>query len=335
MSGPLRDEMPAALVVIPGTGHYLHDVEGQRLSECLTSLGFAVERTPPSIPVSRRYALCCICSPHDVFDSLNNPDKAAATLGALRGRSEVMLGFTWEPAALPHFRRCWDLGRDLGWDALVDLGMHPQERRLLPPMQKTCRFLRDGLTPSERRQVQTFPSSGERSLPWVCVGSVAPHRAALVDYLVREVHPGGAVYLTCRTPGRDETGGTLGQAAFEKLLRGARFQVWCSQHLSFHLEPARFRMSLLAGCVPVKVLLAPSSEIDTAPCSYLLTEMEGLPSLLDPRQHRALWQRLRADYLAQPPLAEGLAELLETFGLTVRAAPKPAEAWNVAFRLAA
>jgi hypothetical protein len=332
---PSSGEGPAALVVVPAAAHYLHELEGRRLGECLAALGYAVEVASLPLAPRRSYELCCVSSPREVLPLGNAPAEASAALAQLRRASRVMLGFTSEPVALPAFGRSWELVRSSGWDGLIDVGLHCQGRRLLPAQRKGCRFLLDGLTPIERTQLQGAPPPGERPLPWVCIGSQAPQRAALADYLVQHAQPGGAVYLTSRPLGPSVPGRSLDRPAYERLLRSARFQVWCSRHLSFHLEPARFRMSVLAGCVPIKVVLTPHLEGEGGPFPYLVTDLMRLPALVDPGRGPTLWRRLRADYLALPSLAAGLAGLLGSFGLPVRPAVGPAPAPEATTRRAA
>jgi hypothetical protein len=322
-----KDRDRAARVVVPGKSHYLLDHEGERLGDCLTALGYRVEVGPldSSEQSGERLALCCVCSPQETVHMHPDPDRALVELARLRKASAVMLGFAAEAAAPTPFRRAWEISRHLGCDGLIDVGLQSQDLRLLPPMRKLYRFLLAGLTPSEVARARTLTPGEDRPIPWAFVGYLTPHRAALVDRLVQDVHPGGFVYLTGRPPVREEIGRALGRERFENILGRSLFQVWCSRHLSFYLEAERFRMALLAGCVPVKAILAPVDE-ETGPFPYLLAEPDELAEILDPGRYADLLERLREDYLRLPALADSLAELLGTFGLPADASdlPRPA-----------
>jgi hypothetical protein len=88
----------------------------------------------------------------------------------------------------------------------------------------------------------------------------------------------------------------------------------------FYLESERFRMSLLAGCVPVKALLHPAPGVPLLPFHYLLPAAECLADFLRSLDLPATWARFEDEFLALPPLEEGVAEALTGLGIAVNGA---------------
>ena len=156
---------------------------------------------------------------------------------------------------------------------ILDLGLHSQVQFLKPEDQANYRFVFSGLTPSEARQLELLDEDdAERTIPWAFVGHMTPHRVALVDHLVQSVDPRGFVYMPAAAPYTETGSPHLNQQQFERVLDRTRYQVWCSHHRYFYMEPERFRSSLLTGGVPVKVVDSRQDTPESAPLGYLMME---------------------------------------------------------------
>jgi hypothetical protein len=116
-----------------------------------------------------------------------------------------------------------------------------------------------------------------------------------------------------------ETGSPhLNQEQFETVLRHTRYQIWCSHHPHFYMEPERFRTSLLTGGVPIKVVNSREATPRTAPLGYLMMEAKEVGGRLTPGVFRQVRSRFRQDWLQFPTLSEGLARFLDEAGVLPR-----------------
>jgi hypothetical protein len=135
-------------------------------------------------------------------------------------------------------------------------------------------------------------------------------RTALVDYLVREVDPRGFAYIPQFAPYTEKGSPHLNGEQFLAVLRRTRYQIWCSHHSAFYMESERFRMSLLAGGVPVKVLASAEHCQAAAPFSYLMIEQSVLAERLRSFDFEVIRRRFRDDFRQIQPLPAGLAAFL-------------------------
>src|SRR5205823_1576345 len=92
-------------------------------------------------------------------------------------------------------------------------------------------------------------------------------------------------------------------------------QVWCSHHEHFYLESERFRMSLLAGCVPVKAVLQSPPHGALLPFYYLLAEVNELPERLRSMDLGLTRARFEEEFVGLPSLEDGFAEALAAVGV--------------------
>ncbi len=200
---------------------------------------------------------------------------------------------------------------------ILDLGLHDQSPFLDPADRSTYRFLFSGLTPSERRLLDGLDEgNADRPIPWAFVGHSTPHRAALVDHLVQTVDPRGFVYIPAPAPYTEKGSPHLNQQQFEAVLRHTRYQVWCSHHAYFYMEPERFRTSLLTGGVPVKVVDSRDEIPETAPLSYLMLEADEAGRYLTASGFAQMRHRFWKDWRRFPSLSEEIARVLPESGIT-------------------
>src|SRR5207248_3558879 len=91
--------------------------------------------------------------------------------------------------------------------------------------------------------------------------------------------------------------------------------VWCSHHAHFYMESERFRMSLLAGSVPVKVVPDRKAVPPRLLFDYLVLDEEEVAGRLREMDFAAVRRRFRDDFRAVPGVAAGLAGYLVAAGV--------------------
>ncbi len=216
------------------------------------------------------------------------------------------------------YRRADDLSRRCGVDVVLDLGLHDQSEFLDPVCRSLYHFVFSGLTPSELASLDTVARhDGDRAIPWAFVGHVTPYRAALVDLLVQQVDPSGFVYMPRPVPYTEKGSPHLNQEQFERVLQRTKYQVWCSHHDHFYLEPERFRASLLSGGLPMKVVFSSKQTPAASPFSYLLMEAGEAVRHMRMQSFTQVRRRFWSDWRARPTL---VGELARVFGLPASSA---------------
>ena len=235
------------------------------------------------------------------------------------GRCRAMASLSIDCVSTPWYHRIRDLSRRAGAGLILDLGLHDQSQfssRRSGRITGSCsQGLRLG---SAVARVAADEDDTERTIPWAFVGHMTPHRAALVDHLVQSVDPRGFVYMPAAAPYTEKGSPHLNQQQFERVLDRTRYQVWCSHHSYFYMEPERFRSSLLTGGVPVKIVDSRREVPKTAPLGYLMMEPadvgERLTESVFPRLRRRFWR----DWRCFPTLSQEIARVLQRPGSTRR-----------------
>lgn len=303
---------PRALVVIPGVVNYFYNLAGRRIAETLLSLNFDVDIREPRArdEVDSQWDVCFLCNIPEILEAHESPERGMAELRDLRTRSRRVHSISIDCVATPWFQRLSELSRHVQADSILDLGLVPQRPPIAATKGPSYRFLFSGLTPSERRLLDELDDErAERPLPWAFVGHITEARASLVDQLTQEVHPGGFIYVPQLAPYTETGSPHLNQRQFELVLQNARYQVWCSHHEHFYMEPERFRTSLLTGGAPIKVIDRHQARPEETPFDYLLIPKSDLARLAVEDYPRLL-RRFRDDWRGLPTLREGLDALL-------------------------
>jgi hypothetical protein len=325
-SGPALTR--AALVLIPAGLNYFYEQHGRRLAEALEALGFEVDvRTLATVP-QRTYDWCVLTNITEILLSHGQtaegevtgqitPQQEKAALNAMTRLHDHCgqvvccsldcVGTSWYEWIQ---RRC----AAVGIGPILDFGLQDQRTFLDALARCSYRFLVNGLTPSERRAVEQAPEQ-DRPIPWAYVGHATPNRVALVDHLVQEVDPRGFVYLPQLGKVTARGSPHLNQAQYDLVLKRSRYQVWCSHHTHFYMESERFRMSLLAGCVPIKVTPPEQPIPPGLPFDYLIVPEDQLTRRLRSFEARSLFQRFRDDFCNLPSLSSVLASYLAGRGI--------------------
>jgi hypothetical protein len=209
------------------------------------------------------------------------------------------------------YERIWEYCRDCDIDWVIDLGLFDQSAYLPANQRENYRFVFSGLTPSEKALLEDLPRRDTpRAFPWAFVGHKTPYRVALVDHLLQSVDPGGFIYMPLPAPYTEEGSPHLNQEKFEMVLRQTRYQIWCSHHHHFYMEPERFRMSLLTGSVPIKILDSDTDVPSEACFKYLMMEAAEVGQRLRTGDFQQVRERFWWDWRRAPLLSEELNRFL-------------------------
>jgi len=320
---------PTALVIVPAGLNYFYELHGQRLAEALRTLGFEVEIRTLASSSNRRYDLCLLTNISEIVISYGQegvrevqhqitPAQERAALDAVRRlhyHCASVFCCPLECTSTPWYEGIQRYCQATGIATILDFGLHDQSAALGAKARALYHYLTNGLTPSERRMVDEAEDDDERPIPWSIVGHVTQDRIALVERLVQQVDPRGFVYLPHLTKVASKGSPHLNQAQFDAVLRRSRYQIWCSHHKHFYMEGERFRMSLLAGCVPIKVVPNDQPVPSGMPFrSLVLSEAEVVKHLRE-FDFRVVRRRFRDDFRNLPGLTESLAAFLMARGI--------------------
>jgi hypothetical protein len=303
-----------ALVLIPGSVNYFYNAAGRRTGEALREIGFSVEIATLGQHSSRSYNFCLVSSLAEVIHSCGNEVVAHAALRDLQKSCGLIAALSIDCAATVWFHNTQKQCRSLKIPAILDLSLHDQRENLRSKDRADYYFFPAGLTSSEMRQVCQDVDDTGRAIPWAFIGHFTPARLALLDDLVRHLDPRGFVYMPMCAPYQEKGSPHLNEHQFNTVLARTRYQIWSSHHSAFYMESERFRMSLLAGGVPIKVLTT-ALPAPGCPFSYLMMEASALPSSIRRFDFALLRQQFRKEYLEIKPLSKGLADFLYCKGI--------------------
>ncbi len=302
-----------ALVLISGkSNNYFYNLCGRRLAETLRELSFEVDVTTLAEHPSKTYDWCVLSNISEVMLPLGDMVRAFEKLRKLKQSCKVMTSAAMECAATHWFRPLQEYTQEMEIESFLDIGLHDQREYLPADARSTYHFLMNGLTTSETASLDDESQLDKhRPIPWAFVGHQTPERVAVVDYLIQHVDPRGFVYIPHHHSAILEKGSPhMNQEQFDQVLHHTRYQIWCSHHEAFYLESERFRMSLLAGSVPVKVVADSRHIRPDLPFSYLTIEAADLAERLRSFDFKTVRQRFRHDFRQLAPLRVGLAEFL-------------------------
>lgn len=309
-----------ALVLIPGELNYFYNLNGRRIAESLRELEFDVNLTTLRDCPDQPYDWCVLVNISEVVVSYGDQAGAINKLRQLRRQWKAAASCCLDSVQTPWYQRIDDLCAATDVETVLDLGLCDQAGWLPEALRRRYRFLPAGLTRSEYAQLDAVEAAvDDRPIPWAFVGHVTPPRAALIDYLVQSVDPSGFVYMPALAPYKEAGSPHLNQQQFEAVLHRTRYQLWCSHHFHFYMEPERFRTSLLTGSVPVKVLFSRHGVPADAPFRYLMIEIGHLPERLRPSIFERVRARFRQDFRQMKSLTASLTEYLAEIGVVTPA----------------
>ncbi len=304
-----------ALVVIPGTVNYFYNLSGHRIADALRELGFDVDVSTLGQCPEGDYAWCVLSNLTEILFGFGDENAGFGKIRELRRRCGAMTSCGIDCVATPWYHRLHDMTAHAGVETILDLGLHDQGHALGMGHRSMYRFVFSGLTPSEQRLLRGLDEDAERTIPWAFVGHNTPHRAALVDHLIQTVDPRGFVYMPTLSVYAETGSPHLNQEQFETVLRHTRYQIWCSHHPHFYMEPERFRTSLLTGGIPIKVVNSRQGTPKTAPLGYLMMEAGEVGGRLTPGVFNQIRRRFCRDWLQFPTLSEEIARFLDEAGI--------------------
>lgn len=245
----------SALVLIPESVNFFNNIAGRRLAEALRNLGWNVQLLSLKNYAGQEADVAFLVSIVELFVNCDSEPQAREKLASLRQNCTRVLMWLLEPTHTPWFNNSYKLFHECGLKILADNGLHDQHAEL--PSDQRCFYhhLFYGLTESEKAEVRSADFDDEkRTIPWAFVGFKTPERCELARFLIEKIDCGGFLYLTDVTP-ISETGPHIKDAAFQRVLRHCRYQLWRAHHSSFYMEGERFRRSALAGSIPIKIVV--------------------------------------------------------------------------------
>ena len=327
MTAPQEDTTgPKALVVIPQSVNYFYNQAGRRVAEALEALGWRADVKGLRDWGGESYDWCLVSNLAEVLVGFGDREQGLARVADLAAACGATAGLGIDCAATHWFHNLNDLRERAGIAVHLDLGFHDQSAAVADRYRPAYRFVFSGLTPSEASQAREAAAddADRRPFPWAFVAHGNLQRAGLVDFLVQAVDPGGFVYMPSLAPYTEKGSPHLNQRQYEAVLRRTRYQVWCSHHEHFYMEPERFRTSLLTGGVPVKVVESSAGLPPDAPFRYLMMERRDVPDRLTPELFPRVRRQFCRDFLDCPTLADELARVLTDLGVWSGAAPRAA-----------
>jgi len=311
-SGNGSDPQPArALVVIPGPVNYFNNRLGHRVAEVLKGFGWTVSVSSLRAVVEDELDWCFLVSAAEIVHGHGDREDAMRRIAVLKNRSRRLALVILECAASRWAEPDYKLVRELGIDLYLDLNLLSQLEVVPADMRRRYHFVFNGLTRSERAAAEArLAAPGDRPIPWTFVGLLTPTRARLAHRLVRDVAPDGFLYLPSPREPYAEGSPHLSEDQFAAVLSRSRVQVWCSQFEHFFLEAERFRMSLLTGSVPFKVLLRPVETPFGSPFSRLLGDVDDLCGRLRELDFERTRQLFAEEFLELPGLEQSLGKAI-------------------------
>jgi hypothetical protein len=314
------------LMVIPGSVNYFYNVYARWMAEAFERLGARVVLCElPDVPPGT-YDLCILSNAAEILHAT----RAAGgweRLANLRRAVGTLISFSAECAYTPWFQSIVNLGRELEVDALLDVGFVPQ-RESTNGLDADYYFVFDGLLDSQAREQDPAPcaASPTRNIPWVHVGMHTGKRVELTDQLVKGFSPHGLFYLPPVSPIKEKGTPHLNQGHMERILTRAKYYIWRSHHDYFFMESLRYKMSWLAGCLPIKVVGDEDALPADCPFSAWVLREAELIERLRAMEFDTERRAFHDEYLRRPRLEEGLARVLEGCGYAASGhAANPAE----------
>jgi hypothetical protein len=309
-----------ALIVIPGTVNYFYNQSGRRIGEALQELGGEVHICTLAECPDQDYDWCIYSNITEVLYAAGEAE-GAQRIAALARRCRHSASCAIDCVRTPWYERIWQYCRRCGIELILDLALCDQSAFLASDQGDKYRFVFSGLTPSEQAVLDDLQRRDTpRAFPWAFVGHKTPYRTALVDHLLQSVDPSGFVYMPSPAPYTEQGSPHLNQQKFEMVLRQTRYQIWCSHHHHFYMEPERFRMSLLTGSIPVKVLDS-SKDVPPEACfKYLMMEAAEVGQRLKTDIFQRVRERFWFDWRRAPSLSAELGRVLDLSPSCIRSA---------------
>jgi hypothetical protein len=312
------DSERTLLVVLPGTVNYFYNEYGRWIAEAGRELGLRVVVCPlPEVPAAT-YDLALLGNLAEILHAVGR-EPGQRLLEDLKRSVGAIVNLSADCARSHWFRNNVELSLALGLNAILDVGFLDQRDVFEAEWSGSglsYHFAFDGLTEAQARAARPPADPITRTIPWAHVGMQTPERVALTAELVSRVSPRGLVYLPRLSPVTEQGSPHLGPLEMNRILERTRSYVWCSHHASFYMESLRFRTAWLTGCVPVKVVRDDEALPAGLPFADWVVRRSALADDLGGLDFEEARRAFEAEYLRSPWLEDGLADLLNAFGLT-------------------
>jgi hypothetical protein len=312
-----------ALVLRPAGMNYFHELRGRRIAEALCCLGLSVDFGSLDERFEEEYDLCVLTNSTEILfgsGSITPPtgtsstterkQSALAAILRLRRHCGTVACCLHDCTEIATYEEIQRLCQATGIDTILDFGFRDQSASPPRSLSSLYHFIPNGMTPSEQEAVGHEKNEEERPIPWVFIGHATSHRVALVNNLIARVDPRGFVYMPNLGKIAVKELQQLNQRQYETVLRKCRYHVWYSHHQHFCLESESFRLSLLTGCVPIKVISDDEDRPSSLPFDYLIVRESEAAEKIRQFDFDEILRRFRADFLDYPSLAEGLTKFL-------------------------
>jgi hypothetical protein len=308
---------PGVVVVSPGTANNYYDTYAIRISRALSDLEFRVMCCEFEEIPDGSLDLCILSGLSEILRA-NGGASVIQSLRAIRKRTHILLSLSVEPVTSTWFASNVVASARVGADAVVDLGVVPQDDRALRKRRIAFHHIFDGLLEDEADSRSASPAVAfhDRPLPWAHLGIKNPDRIGLTDLLVSEFDPGGLVYLPEAAAFVDPSCSPWTDRQVEQVLSLTKCNIWIGQSKPFYYESLRYRRSVSAGCAAIKVIGNLVDAPEDAPLAYSLVREQDLITTLRSSQFSQWAEQLQADYLSRPRLEGELSRLLAGFGVT-------------------
>ena len=156
------------------------------------------------------------------------------SLSRLRKRAELVLSLSVESISSRWFRKNLTESLRADVDAVLDVGILPQNTEFLRRRRMPYLHIFDGLLASEAESLDASPGAAEndRPIPWAHIGTKDQDRVKLTDLLVSEFDPGGLVYLSEPAPATEAPHPSWNAELVERALSLTKYHIWTGTALT-------------------------------------------------------------------------------------------------------
>jgi hypothetical protein len=313
----MRLANPCAAIVSWGRRTDLHNRYACRIAIALEQLGIPVSSLELSAIPTREFDLCILSG---LAGALGHEGRSAnRSLHALRSHSRVLLSLSLASTGSNSFTSNLAASVHIKADAILDVGLFPQDLRSFPGRKIEYLHLFDGLLPDERCELENSPErrGQPRVIPWAHIGSKTRDRVRLTDLLVTEFDPSGLVYLPDLPKGCWDCELPWPESHLEQVLRKAKYFLRMADPGTFHIDSFGYRLSLLAGCIPLTVVGDRLPLPAGFPFRDTVVRLSQLIPTLRSSGFDDRFEDFQSQYFRYPRLEEHLSRILGELGLQV------------------
>jgi hypothetical protein len=300
---------------MPGSLNYFYNLYARWMAEAFRGMGLKVDLHVLDEVPQADYDFCILSNIGEI-EWANRGLDPRTRLMAIRRRCRTLISFSADCAQTTWFQNNLAVARELGADAILDVGFVAQEVPELRQDGPRYHFAFDGLLETQASALGAVADEdlAGRTIPWTHIGGRNPKRVELTERLITRLSPQGFIYLPEPGPVTETGSPHLNSEQMERILRRTRYYVWFSKHRSFFMESLRFRMAWLSGCVPVEVVDDSADLPENLPFSDWVMREGEVAERLRTFRFRESRRAFREEYLRRPKLEDGLASLVRKFG---------------------